>query len=510
MVQRGAPMADNPTLWLPLASKRLYGACTKPGLPACSFGADDAEDHRSHTYGGAEAAAHSIDHQGRRTSRLRAGRHPISRLLVPASSAARPQSLEWQKMGSRSSRTGRCANDDRLGGPRRRTGGQGGQPAGSSPHRERLASAASSVAWRSGVPQTAGEAASLYAQALEARAHLSDAAKRKTIHYVNKALRLIGAGDAIALTAIDTRAVRLMVDAVDSSAFERHHVFGAFDRFMTWCAKRELIPVNPCSGIDRDDRPRPGRSRDHTPPIATIQRAWDAVEDAPDHIRALIRFLLLVPLRRAEAQGLLWQEISLEEKRISIRAERMKGRQAHSLPLSESALAILAERASGRTANDRVFAPPSGARTINWDYWVTQIRVTLGEDDLERSRRFNLHDLRRSLVSVLGERGFDVDLLDQLLDHSRKGVFGVYQRSQRWREREAAMSAWGRTRCSFRRPQQCGGLPWPMISRPRGAGWQPERSRRPRRPARICPRVLARNSDPPPRVRLGRVQGQRE
>ncbi len=312
---------------------------------------------------------------------------------------------------------------------------------GRDPHRERLTSAASSVARRSIVPQTAGEAASLYAQALEARAHLSDATKRKTIHYVDKALRLIG-GDAIALTAIDTRAVRLMVDAVDSSAFERHHVFGAFDRFMTWCAKRELIPVNPCSGIDRDDRPRPGRSRDHTPPIATIQRAWDAVEDAPDHIRALIRFLLLVPLRREEAQGLLWQEISLEEKRISIRAERTKGRQAHSLPLSESALAILAERASRRTANDRVFAPPSGARTINWDYWVTRIRVTLGEDDLERSRRFNLHDLRRSLVSVLGERGFDVDLLDQLLGHSRKGVFGVYQRSQRWREREAAMSAW--------------------------------------------------------------------
>ena len=249
-------------------------------------------------------------------------------------------------------------------------------------------------------------------------------------------------GDAVALAAIDTPAVRLMIDAVDSSAFERHHVFGELNRFLAWCVKRGLIPVNPCSGIDRDDRPRPGVSRDHTPPIATICRAWDAIEGAPDHIRALIRFLLLVPLRREEGQGLLWPEVDLDEKRITTRAERMKGRQPHSLPLSEPAIAILTERASCRGRDERVFAPPSGARTINWDYWVTRIRVALDEDHLERSRRFNLHDVRRSFVSALAERGFDVDLLDQCLSHSRKGVFGVYQRASRWREKETAIAAW--------------------------------------------------------------------
>ena len=201
--------------------------------------------------------------------------------------------------------------------------------------------------------------------------------------------------------------------------------------------------------FDRDDRPPRGRSRDHTPPVATIRRVWDAVENAPGHIRTLIHFLLLLPLRREEGQGLLWSEVNLDEKRITIRAERMRARQAHSLPLSEAALAILAERASCRAADDRVFAPPSGSKTINWDYWVTRIRVALDEDKLERSRRFNLHDIRRSFVSALAEgdsesdeRGFDVDLLDQLLGHTRKGVFGTYQRSSRWREKKLAMAAW--------------------------------------------------------------------
>jgi integrase len=312
---------------------------------------------------------------------------------------------------------------------------------GRDPHRERMASLASSVAQRSIIPTTAGEVAALYAQARAGRAHLSDLTKRKNRHYVAKSLRLLG-GETITLTAIDTPAVRLMLDSVDSSAFERLEVFNALNKFLDWCKRQRLIMINPCDGIDRDDRPRSGRSRDHTPSVATIRRAWDAIEDAPDHVCALSRFLLIVPLRREEARGLLWSEVNLDEKRIAIRAERMKGRQPHSLPLSEPALSILSERLSYRSADDRVFASPTGARAINWTHWVTRIRVALGEDKLERSRRFNLHDVRRSFVSALAERGFDVDLLDQCLSHSRKGVFGVYQRSSRWREKEAAMAAW--------------------------------------------------------------------
>ena len=38
-----------------------------------------------------------------------------------------------------------------------------------------------------------------------------------------------------ALAAIDTRAVLLMLNSVNSSEFERHHVFSEFNRFMDWC-----------------------------------------------------------------------------------------------------------------------------------------------------------------------------------------------------------------------------------------------------------------------------------
>ena len=241
---------------------------------------------------------------------------------------------------------------------------------GKDPHKERLASRASAVAQRSTIPTTAGEAAALYAQAIVARGRLSDRTKRATVHYLRKATGLLG-GDAVALAAIDTGAILLMVDKVDSSAFERRHVYSALDRFLTWCAKRGLIPAQSLlsASILTTGR-RPGRSRDHTPPVATIGQAWGAVENAPAHVRALYSLLLAIPLRREEAQGLLWSEVDLDEKRVTIRAERMKNRQPHTLPLSEPALAILAERMACRTGDDRVFAPPSGALTINWSFWM--------------------------------------------------------------------------------------------------------------------------------------------
>jgi integrase len=56
--------------------------------------------------------------------------------------------------------------------------------------------------------------------------------------------------------------------------------------------------------------------------------------------------------------------------------------------------------------------------------------------------RFVLHDIRRSFVSLLAEHGYDVDLLDQILGHSRKGVLAVYQRARRMAEREQALNTW--------------------------------------------------------------------
>ena len=157
--------------------------------------------------------------------------------------------------------------------------------------------------------------------------------------------------------------------------------------------------------------------------------------------RDLIRFMLLMPLRRDEAAGLAWSEVDLQLRRVRISAGRAKTREAHELPLSAPAMAVLEARKPA-AKGELVFPSADGRPYTGLDHLLTRIRKRIGHADTKRAERFNFHDVRRSFVSHLAERGIDVDLLDQCLSHSRKGVFGIYQRASRMAERGRALEAW--------------------------------------------------------------------
>ena len=161
---------------------------------------------------------------------------------------------------------------------------------------------------------------------------------------------------------------------------------------------------------------------------------WNAVENEPQ--RDLVRFLLLVPLRRDEAAGLTWSEVDLQLRRIRISASRAKTREAHELPLSAPAMAMLEAR-KATAKGELVFPNADGKPYDGFDHLLTRIRARIGHADTKKAERFSFHDMRRAFVSHLAERGYDVDLLDQCLGHSRKGVLGVYQRASRMAERGA-------------------------------------------------------------------------
>ena len=311
---------------------------------------------------------------------------------------------------------------------------------GRSPHHEAMASTASVVAQRAVLPTTVAEALDAYAGALMTRRQPSEATRRVSIHYARKAIRLMRA-ELLALTGIDQRMVRLMVETMVGSDAERHLVFRGLNRFLAWTHKQGLVEINVCDGLEHDEKPRGGQSRDHVPSLEELRAVWAAVEDDPQ--RDLVRFLLLVPLRRDEAAGLAWSELDLLARRIRIQAKRAKTREVHELPLSAPALALLEAR-KPKAQGNLVF-PASGDKPFDgFNHLLKRIRARIGKSEAAKAERFVLHDVRRGFVSHLAERGYDVDLLDQCLGHSRKGVFGVYQRAARMGERARALEAWGR------------------------------------------------------------------
>jgi integrase len=299
---------------------------------------------------------------------------------------------------------------------------------GRDPHREHMASRASVEAARSILPQTVDETLALYERALAGRRQASQWTRKHSVRYARLAAAYMNAG-ALPLAAINASAIRLMAETAPGSDARRWHIYGGLNRFLKWCRKQGLIETNPCDSLDQSDRPKPARARAHVPSIEILRAIWTTAEGEP--ACDLLRFLLLLPLRRTEAAGLRWSEVDFGQGRIRIGADRMKARRAHELPLSLPARAIL----EARKAGDLVFPTADGALFVNWDRLITRVRKAVGDN------RFSIHDFRRAFVSHLAG-AFDIDLLDQCLGHTRRGVLAVYQRSARWPERVRALNTW--------------------------------------------------------------------
>jgi integrase len=309
--------------------------------------------------------------------------------------------------------------------------------AGGDPHRQAMTSRASAEASRTAMPTTVGVALDAYERAMMARREPSEWTRKQSVRYARLAVAYMNAAE-LPIGSITTAMVRVLIEVTPGSGAQRQHVYGSLNRFMSWVRKQGLIEGNPCSDLDRTDRPRPSRARDHVPSLATLRAIWRAVEDEPQ--RDLVRFMLLVPLRRNEAGGLTWREVDFPQGRVRVAAHRMKARTPHELPLSPPARTILEARKLAATG-DLVFPSANGTPYMNWDKLLTRIRARIGEDKNEKEDRFSLHDLRRAFVSHLAE-DFDVDALDQVLAHKRSGVAAIYQRSKRWPERVRALDVW--------------------------------------------------------------------
>jgi integrase len=312
--------------------------------------------------------------------------------------------------------------------------------AGKDPHRERVAARAAEVAARAILPETAADALEAYLVAIQNRQGIAANTRRLQGHYARKAITELKA-ERLPLTAIDENAIRLMLDRI-ASPTERWHLFSALKRFLGWARKRKLIGGNPCEDFDADEKPGKARNRDNVPSLAVLRTVWAVAEREPPYARDMFRFLLLVPLRRSEAATLTWADLDLAGKRFSIMAERMKAREKHELPLSIAAIEILeARRPANVQPGDLIFGTTAGRPYLDWGGAIARVRKALGHTEATKETRFTWHDVRRSFVSELAGQ-FDLDLLDQCLGHTRKGVLGVYQRSARWPERVAALNAW--------------------------------------------------------------------
>ena len=273
--------------------------------------------------------------------------------------------------------------------------------------------------------------------------------KRQT----KRAIELAEVGN---LPAMELRRSHVMkvLDGSAGPALPRK-LLASLSRFCAWLIDRDVIAGNPVLLIDRRRLPVPPAPRSRVLSLEEVGAIWNAAaETVPARGKAadkaawsrLIRFTLLVPARIGEISSMRWADVDLDRGFWTQPGRITKNGDPHTLPLPPAAMALLrAHRAAADKVepSDPVWIGPSQGRPFNgWAGLQLRVRETSG------IAGWSWHDLRRTVVSNLAEHGVAESVADGLLNHrqsaTRSGVLGVYQRSNRHRERAEALALWAK------------------------------------------------------------------
>jgi integrase len=129
--------------------------------------------------------------------------------------------------------------------------------------------------------------------------------------------------------------------------------------------------------------------------------------ELPDHIRAVVLFILTTGLRKSEAFNLTWEKVRPGSVLVIV-----KGGYEREVALSPEAALVLAEQPrDGRYVFD----------TTNWRKEFERARTQAGVGDIR------WHDLRHTLATWLGRSGAPLEVIRDQLGHSSISVTQKYR-----------------------------------------------------------------------------------
>ncbi len=172
--------------------------------------------------------------------------------------------------------------------------------------------------------------------------------------------------------------------------------------------------------------------------VGELLRAIDLYQGQPA-TRAALRLLPHIFLRSSELRFGTWAEIDFDAALWRIPAGRMKSKREHTVPLSAQSLAILRDLETV-TAGGELMFPAIGPkrRPISENTLGNALRLIGYSSDQHVP-----HGFRTTASTLLHELGFDSrDIELQLAHADTNKIRGIYNRSERIKERAAMMQAW--------------------------------------------------------------------
>jgi integrase len=235
--------------------------------------------------------------------------------------------------------------------------------------------------------------------------------------------------DAKSITRADVRALMARIEAPVLA----NNVLSAASAIFSWAVEQEIIAVNPCKGIDKNEE----QSRDRVLSDSEIAKFWAAFDSAGLVRSSALKVILLTGQRPGEVEHMRFEHIKDGWWELPGAPDRKlgwpgtKNGESHRVWVPEAARAVIAEVDDGRGfvfGGKRPVAGLDGAmRKI-----CTELRV---------NEKATPHDLRRTHGTMVTRLGFGRDAMNRIQNHREGGIASVYDRHEYAEENKRIMEA---------------------------------------------------------------------
>jgi integrase len=261
--------------------------------------------------------------------------------------------------------------------------------------------------------------------------------------HINKAWKPLHKHSIAAITRADIVSV---IDAIEvaSGKVAADRARTSLSTLFAWAIDRGHCDANPT--LDIKSRAQ-DVSRSRVLSESEIAEVWHACLD--DDYGRIVRLLILTGQRKTEIGDLSKSEVDLDKQQIDLPGERTRNGRAHIVPLCAAALAILKQCEPG-DERQLLFGKGEGGFSgwskakVELDSRIAAAREAAKAKDAMPA--WVIHDLRRSFVTHMNERGIaQPHVIEAIVNHVSghlAGVAGVYNKAQYLPERRNALEVW--------------------------------------------------------------------
>jgi integrase len=226
------------------------------------------------------------------------------------------------------------------------------------------------------------------------------------------------------------------IQSVKAASINRE--LGALKSALNWGVKRGILEVHPLARLERlqerdsktivrylspEERARLMAALDEHE--ANLKRGrgshnkWleergkELMPDVFDYLKPMVIVSLNTGIRRGSLFGLLWSDVDLDGRVLTLRGEEGKSGKTNHVPLNDAAFRALSEWRNSSGGDGLVFPSPRTGKRMGdcKKAWKTLMKKASIEN-------FRWHDMRHDFASQLVMKGVDLNTVRELMGHA--------------------------------------------------------------------------------------------